>query len=467
MSKKLSRRSFLKSTALTGALTSILTLTPGAREKLLGDGAASALEYPRVDKPPYEVEGEVGRFDNRNNAHSRGYWDESQSFYMFGPQGMTAFHDTLKNIATGTPKPGFDHRDLSLFMSSALMFKVGSFAASHLWEPELPPGLTQPYKTTPEEAAQTVKMAAKHFGASVVGTCKLNRNWLYSHRYHVENWKTDAKDLFTKVFGLEKGLLGPVMTPEERKKLQLPNVDDELPQEMNNVIVCGIEMDYEAYQRTLSCVEVAETYRAYSFDKFLIMHLALFINYMGYRAWPFGSYGPGLGIPMAVDAGLGEMGRNGLLINPDFGPRLRICGVITDMPIQPDKPIDMGVTKFCETCAVCADNCPSGSIPKDNNRTAEAVYSTTNSGVKKWPIDACKCKAYWDDHNISACGNCVHYCPYNKPKTEMHKLAAHLAPTLGSTLVKMEKMLGYSEPKDVASWWAQDPNKFFPRSTKK
>jgi len=36
-----------------------------------------------------------------------------------------------------------------------------------------------------------------------------------------------------------------------------------------------------------------------------------------------------------VDAGLGELGRNGLLVTPEFGSRVRLCKVFTELPLQP------------------------------------------------------------------------------------------------------------------------------------
>ena len=54
----------------------------------------------------------------------------------------------------------------------------------------------------------------------------------------------------------------------------------------------------------------------------------------------------GITIPMAVDAGLGELGRNGLLLTEKYGPRVRLCKVFTDLPLEPDEPIDLGPSIF-------------------------------------------------------------------------------------------------------------------------
>lgn len=43
-----------------------------------------------------------------------------------------------------------------------------------------------------------------------------------------------------------------------------------------------------------------------------------------------------------MDAGLGELSRVGYLITKAFGPRVRLAAVTTNMPLVPDKPVDLG-----------------------------------------------------------------------------------------------------------------------------
>jgi len=64
---------------------------------------------------------------------------------------------------------------------------------------------------------------------------------------------------------------------------------------------------------------------------FVATSLAEFIRLLGHDAIPAGN-DMALSIPLAVDAGLGELGRNGLLITKEFGPRLRLCKVFTNLP---------------------------------------------------------------------------------------------------------------------------------------
>jgi epoxyqueuosine reductase len=57
-------------------------------------------------------------------------------------------------------------------------------------------------------------------------------------------------------------------------------------------------------------------------------------------------------------AGLGWFGRNNLLVNPELGSRFRLVTVLTDMPLEPDAPLD----RDCGPCRACVAACPASAI---------------------------------------------------------------------------------------------------------
>ncbi|MEE9390772.1 MAG: hypothetical protein V3U91_05970 [Candidatus Aminicenantaceae bacterium] len=57
-------------------------------------------------------------------------------------------------------------------------------------------------------------------------------------------------------------------------------------------------------------------------------------------------------------AGLGWIGRNNLLVNPELGARFRLVTVLTDMPLEQDKPMEFG----CGECRKCIEPCPAQAI---------------------------------------------------------------------------------------------------------
>ena len=98
---------------------------------------------------------------------------------------------------------------------------------------------------------------------------------------------------------------------------------------------------------------------------------------------------------VAVQAGIGWIGRNNLLVNPRFGSRLRLGTVLTDMPLQVNKPFDGG----CGDCQDCIPSCPSHSIkekPEEFDHTG--CYQQIRGMVKAAGIS----------QNI--CGLCIKAC---------------------------------------------------------
>ena len=157
---------------------------------------------------------------------------------------------------------------------------------------------------------------------------------------------------------------------------------------------------------------------------------------------------------MAVDAGLGEMGRNGILITDKYGPRVRLCKVFTDLPLVHDKPVDLGVQAFCEVCGKCATHCPSQAL-KHGERTAEHNNISNNVNLLKWQVDAEHCIQWWTK-NRSHCTNCIRICPFNKKDTLFHRFVKALVtyfPLFNSFYLKMDDWVGYGrqvlgDPKD-------------------
>lgn len=60
-------------------------------------------------------------------------------------------------------------------------------------------------------------------------------------------------------------------------------------------------------------------------------------------------------------AGLGWLGRNNLVVTPEFGSQVRLVTVLTDMPLAPDKPLEID----CGTCTKCLSFCPAKAIKMD------------------------------------------------------------------------------------------------------
>jgi len=181
--------------------------------------------------------------------------------------------------------------------------------------------------------------------------------------------------------------------------------------------------------------------------------LAEAIRTLGYNAIPTMN-STGLSVPLAIDAGLGQLGRNGLLITPDYGAAVRIGKVLTDMPLVPDGPIDFGVTKFCESCTKCAQSCPAKCIPF-GERTYTAPVDTGNSGAFKWFVDGRMCLKLWVESGAS-CVNCQGVCTYTKGSFWGHGVIRGItssAPPLDPFWAYMDDLFGYGQMRNPEVVW--------------
>jgi epoxyqueuosine reductase len=72
----------------------------------------------------------------------------------------------------------------------------------------------------------------------------------------------------------------------------------------------------------------------------------------------------------AVLAGLGTMGRNSLLITPEFGPRVRLACLLTEVPLEETPPIQKDL---CVSCNACISVCPAQAIQEPGPGQAYAI----------------------------------------------------------------------------------------------
>ena len=147
--------------------------------------------------------------------------------------------------------------------------------------------------------------------------------------------------------------------------------------------------------------------------------LAGYIRSLGYpaRAHHYRNYQV-LPVPIAIDGGLGELARCGFLLTKGHGNCLRLSTVTTDLPLECDKPVDIGVQDFCARCKLCAESCPSQAIPPGDK--------VLTRGVLKWTIDPVKCFDFWHKAGTD-CGMCIGSCPWSEPVNLLHKTSAELA----------------------------------------
>lgn len=155
-----------------------------------------------------------------------------------------------------------------------------------------------------------------------------------------------------------------------------------IPKKFKNAIVITVEMDAEGSATLPAVPATAATAVGYSKMAFILAGMGEFIRNLGHEALQCGN-DTALSIPLAIDAGLGELGRNGLLITPHYGPRVRVCKIFTDLPLERDEPIEFGVKAFCKYCKRCAEHCKTGAISLDDEPSFEEPWPSDNPGAWK------------------------------------------------------------------------------------
>jgi epoxyqueuosine reductase len=374
------------------------------------------------------IAGPVSEFDQKNTMFMRVAWDETVN----GKLDDWSF--------TGVPKDkaGYTQQDLAFRWAARHGVNMGLFNIS---KPNVAPlnqaisdvlnnpqygGRFTRYRSPdgakvdvkdPEIMTRDIKKAAKFFGAGIVGVCKLDRRFVYSSSY-----------------------LGG---------------KNEIPEEYKYAIVMGYEEDYDILGHYPTYIADAATSMGYSQMAITNSYLSEFIRGMGYKAMDCTTNDVALSIPLAMQAGLGDIARNGLLVTPEYGPRLRLSKVFTDLPLVADQPIDFGVTELCDVCKKCAKLCPSQSI-SDGDRTPEPNNASNVSGTLKWPINAETCRMYWGRMS-KPCTACVTVCPFNKVMTGwFHKVVGWCVDHVrwaDSLYVKLDDWFGYGKPKNADDFW--------------
>ncbi|MCL5959606.1 MAG: reductive dehalogenase, partial [Chloroflexi bacterium] len=248
---------------------------------------------------------------------------------------------------------------------------------------------SQKVPVNPHKAAESVKGIGRYFGADLVRIGHLNPAWVYTHngRWFYEGQKRGQRNTLSHRYAIT--MIFAQSWP---------------------MIVAGREPSLSS---EIDCGHI--------YGKMAVagVKLAAYIRSLGYpaRAHHVANYQV-LQVPIAVDAGVGELGRNGYVISKEFGPAIRLATVTTDLPMTLDEPVEIGIQDFCARCRKCAEACPAKAIP-----VGERVVVR---GVRKWKLDEVKCYRFWNAKGAD-CFICMAVCPWTKPSNPLHRISRELA----------------------------------------
>jgi epoxyqueuosine reductase len=107
-------------------------------------------------------------------------------------------------------------------------------------------------------------------------------------------------------------------------------------------------------------------------------------------------------------AGIGWQGKSLLIVSPQYGPRIRLATLLTDMPLSPDAPLQ----NRCGTCRKCAEACPASAI---RNISTRDRYETREDALhlNRCVEQTLRFKAR-PGIGAQVCGVCVKVCPFGR-----------------------------------------------------
>jgi|TARA_B100000315_G_scaffold247762_1_gene276902 reductive dehalogenase len=308
----------------------------------------------------------------------------------------------------------------------------------------------------PEENSRMIRTALRHYGAHQVGFVELDertRKLIYS---------VDSKD---------------------GKRIEFENVEQAyetgekrvIPEKVRWLIVFSIQMSEELIKRKSGpmpdALSSAATGSVYGQARNITDRLQNFLYVLGYQGLK-GTWYNGLGIAPAfgVLAGLGELSRLNRMISPEYGPLQRVFVAVTDLPLEPTKPIDAGIMNFCRTCKICAEQCPADCLSKETEPYWEPQGPWNNPGHKTWYEDSPACSTWWAV-STAGCSTCFAVCAFaKKNESVIHDLVKItiaknrvLPDRVNAFFTKMDGVFGYQDQRVIEEWWDMDMP---PRGTK-
>ena len=350
-----------------------------------------------VDEPTTRIVGKIERFDERNtgfNKAYRGEYGDNIGRARYPPLDRSIwdyFSDQGrgKSVSGGSSMKPF---------SSGMNIGNGSLQGIH---PDL------------AVASRHIKSYGYFMGADVMGICRVPDYAYYSHD--------------------EDG--NPIETKYEY------------------AVLIVVDQGYDTMKGSngRDWISGAQSFQAYSSSAFIAAALARYIQSLGYNAKDNHSEDyQVLVTPLLLLAGIGEMARNGIVLNPFLGTRFKSAVVLTNMPMEVDKPVDFGLQDFCRKCKKCAILCPPKAISFDE----ELII---HNGYERYDFDVESCTKFrLCNPNGSFCGACIKVCPFNKPPGIVHDMvrwAIQYTPFMNRLFVKADDLFGYGEASYDDQWW--------------
>lgn len=323
-----------------------------------------------IDSPKNKIDERDIMFSRRLLKNGSERYDE---YYKRKPENLEP-DENFRQRPGLLNKESAQYDPLMFASSEASFFTVEQLAKGINGKPE-----GEPQQFNEKEISLYIKNWAKKLGALEVGITILKDYHIYSHAGRGDHY------------------------------------GEEIVLKHKFAIAFTVEMDFGFTSTGPQAPIVMESGQQYLNAGTIAVQLAAFIRNLGHEARAHIDANYQVICPLvAKDAGLGELGRMGLLMTPNHGPRVRIGVITTDLPLVIDKKNDdHTMIDFCNRCMKCADTCPSHAISSEKREKID--------GVLRWQINQEKCFQFWCTSGTD-CGRCMAVCPYSHPYNLMHQI---------------------------------------------
>jgi epoxyqueuosine reductase len=305
----------------------------------------------RVDKPTNDMPGPIPRRDERSKISFR------EAMGEFGEELQRATERMTVRYPIGRTT-----KELLLHLNRYEDYR------------RTPAVKKAPIPNDPRVMSRHLKSLGYFLGADVMGIGPLSQSAVYT--YSQRNHRIEAPYRYAIVFGVRK----------HSPTLSASNGWDD--------IVDPLSM--QVYQRAALQAE----------------QVAQYIRQLGHDAVPTTMDRYLTVMPqMILEAGLGEVCRMGIVLNPFLGVNFKASAVLTNLELEVDGCVDFGLQEYCEDCHICAEQCPAGAITRGPQ--------TNYNGYFTWLQNMKGCGDFSAlNQEGCVCGRCTKVCPWHRPDME-------------------------------------------------
>jgi len=196
----------------------------------------------------------------------------------------------------------------------------------------------------------------------------------------------------------------------------------DLMKEAKSVVVFAVYIGLDYYRSIrIEGKTVGDNRIGHIFRDWLSYELTEFLRTKGFRAvYPSGMFDnprkmARMSFKLAAhESGIGVYGKPGIIITPEYGPRVNIGVVVTDAVLEPDKKLEFNP---CRACEICFKACPVGAIRRDL-----APPISHKRGLCLSFLD--RLREETGDKNF-LCGHCYENCPVGRTRKKGYLISQY------------------------------------------